>query len=146
LIRSVTLLSRVLVVLFAFLAAGLTAGIVITIGVLAREWDDLVAITDPQIAWWMAAVFTFMVSGAGLIPAFLLIVLAEGFRVRSVLLYAAAGGLGLVALYYGLGFAERALPVGREAEIMAGAGIAAGFVYWAIAGRNAGAWRAPPRN
>jgi hypothetical protein len=25
---------------------------------------------------------------------------------------------------------------------MAGAGIAGGFVYWAIAGRNAGIWRA----
>jgi hypothetical protein len=29
----------------------------------------------------------------------------------------------------------------RELEIMAAAGIVAGFVYWAIAGRNAGRWR-----
>jgi hypothetical protein len=28
---------------------------------------------------------------------------------------------------------------------MTGAGIVAGFVYWMIAGRNAGAWREPPR-
>jgi len=28
---------------------------------------------------------------------------------------------------------------------MTGAGIVAGLVYWMIAGRNAGAWRAPPR-
>jgi hypothetical protein len=28
---------------------------------------------------------------------------------------------------------------------MTGAGIVAGFVYWMIAGRNAGAWRQPPR-
>ena len=34
--------------------------------------------------------------------------------------------------------------VRREVEIMAGAGIIAGLVYWLIAGRNAGAWRVPP--
>ena len=28
---------------------------------------------------------------------------------------------------------------------MTGAGIVAGLVYWMIAGRNAGAWREPPR-
>jgi hypothetical protein len=32
---------------------------------------------------------------------------------------------------------------GRGVEIMAAAGIVAGFVYWALAGRNAGAWRKP---
>jgi len=35
--------------------------------------------------------------------------------------------------------------VRREVEIMAGAGIVAGLVYWLIAGRNAGAWREPVR-
>jgi hypothetical protein len=29
---------------------------------------------------------------------------------------------------------------------MTGAGIVAGIVYWMIAGRNAGAWRAPRRS
>ena len=31
--------------------------------------------------------------------------------------------------------------VRRHLEIMTGAGIVAGVVYWMIAGRNAGAWR-----
>ena len=34
--------------------------------------------------------------------------------------------------------------VRRHLEIMTGAGIVAGVVYWMIAGRNAGAWREPP--
>jgi hypothetical protein len=34
--------------------------------------------------------------------------------------------------------------VRRHLEIMTGAGIVAGFAYWMIAGRNAGAWREPP--
>jgi hypothetical protein len=29
----------------------------------------------------------------------------------------------------------------RELEVMTGAGIVAGLVYWAIAGRRAGMWR-----
>ena len=33
--------------------------------------------------------------------------------------------------------------VRRHLEIMTGAGIVAGLVYWMIAGRNAGAWREP---
>ena len=35
--------------------------------------------------------------------------------------------------------------VRRHLEIMTGAGIVAGLIYWMIAGRNAGAWREPPR-
>ena len=35
--------------------------------------------------------------------------------------------------------------VRRHLEIMTGAGIVAGLVYWMIAGRNAGAWREPSR-
>jgi hypothetical protein len=35
--------------------------------------------------------------------------------------------------------------VRRHLEIMTGAGIVAGAVYWMIAGRNAGAWREGPR-
>jgi hypothetical protein len=35
--------------------------------------------------------------------------------------------------------------VRRHLEIMTGAGIVAGLVYWMIAGRSAGNWREPPR-
>jgi hypothetical protein len=35
--------------------------------------------------------------------------------------------------------------VRRHMEIMTGAGIVAGLVYWMIAGRTAGAWREPQR-
>jgi hypothetical protein len=33
----------------------------------------------------------------------------------------------------------------RHLEIMTGAGIGGGVIYWMIAGRNAGAWREPRR-
>jgi hypothetical protein len=139
-----TLVVRMLVVLTAFLVASLVAAFVITFGVL-MDWQEILSISGFSPGWVAVAFFGLIVSAKGLVSAMLVIVLTEALRLRSPLFYAAAGGIGLVALYYGLGLAERGLGgdalVGRELEIMAGAGIAAGFVYWAIAGRNAGAWR-----
>jgi hypothetical protein len=143
---AVTLVSRLIAVFLAFIASCITAGVVITIGILVNESEDLFAFADPSVIWWMAGFFVFMVTSVAMLPGIAMIALAEWSGVRSVLVYAAAGGLGLVAFYYGFGYANRtgALSGLREAEIMAGAGIAAGFVYWAIAGRNAGAWRKLP--
>ena len=135
---------RVVVVLAAFLVASLAAAFVITFAMLL-EWEHLLAMTGSSAGWLTVAFFGLIVSAKGLLPAMALVAIAEGFGIRSALFYAAAGGIGLVALYYGLGLAERGpgggVLVGRDLEIMAGAGIAAGFVYWVIAGRKAGAWR-----
>ena len=137
---------RALIVIFAFLVAAFAAAMVITLGMLI-EWEGLVLADNPFGAWAVFGLYSFFLSGMGLLPAFIIIVLAESFAVRSVLFYAIAGGLGLVALYYGVGFPDQpgSVPMRRELEIMAAAGIAAGFVYWAIAGRKAGAWRKPRR-
>jgi hypothetical protein len=138
------LVIRLFVVLAALLAASMTAALVITLGVLI-EWKDALVLTGSSTGWFVVSFFGLIVSGKGLLLAMLAIALTEALRIRSVLLYAAAGGAGLVALYYGAGLAERgsgsSVLVGRDVEIMAGAGIAAGFVYWMIAGRKAGAWR-----
>ena len=138
------LLKRILVVLAAFLVASFVAAFVIAFAVL-MEWQEIFAGGDGSTGagWLLVGVFGFVVSIKALVPAVLLIGLAEYFAIRSVLFYAVAGGAGLVALYHGLGLAERDVLVGRDLEIMAGAGIAAGFVYWAIAGRKAGCWRRP---
>jgi hypothetical protein len=66
------------------------------------------------------------------------------------LTYAVGGGLVGLACYLGLvPFDPATLTfdgiVRRHLEIMTGAGIVAGVVYWMIAGHNAGAWREPPR-
>src|SRR5580698_39333 len=72
------------------------------------------------------------------------------FYVRGALTYALGGGLVGLACYLGLiPFDTDTLRfegiVRRHMEIMTGAGIVAGVVYWMIAGRNAGAWREPRR-
>src|SRR5262245_5020121 len=135
------LLKRIMVVLAAFLVASFVAAFVIAFAVL-MEWQEIFSgAGDTGAGWLLVGVFGLVVSIKALLPAVLLIALAEYFSIRSVLAYAVAGGAGLVALYYGLGLAERDVLVGRDLEIMAGAGIAAGFVYWALAGRKAGCWR-----
>src|SRR5262249_59215588 len=85
-----------------------------------------------------------------LLPAMIIALITEAFNIRSALAYAVGGGLVGLACYLGLvPFDTDTLRfegiVQRHLEIMTGAGIVAGIVYWMIAGRSAGAWREPPR-
>jgi len=138
-------IGRVLIILLGFLAASLVAAFVVTVAMF-MEWQEIL---ESGAGWFLIAVLGLILSAQGLLPALLAIAITEVLRLRSSLFYAAAGGAGLVGLYYALGLGETGLGAGvlvsRELEIMAGAGIAGGFVYWAIAGRRAGAWYEPVR-
>ena len=138
------LVRRILVILVAFVAASVVSACVITLAILL-EWEQSLAMTGSSAGWLLVAFFGLILSAKTLLPAALVIALAEALALRSPLFYAALGGAGLVALYYALGLADRGpgggIPAGSDLEIMAGAGIAGGFVYWAIAGRTAGAWK-----
>ena len=70
----------------------------------------------------------------------------EAFSIRSLLFYALGGALFGLGVYLAFTqFDPSAMSFAgvdrRELEVMTGAGIVAGLVYWAIAGRRAGAWR-----
>ena len=80
----------------------------------------------------------------------MLIALAEGFKIRSLLVHLAAGAAlaaarllrqRRIAASYEESIDRAPPPVSRAAEIAAAAGVAFGFAYWLIAGRNAGRWR-----
>src|SRR5882724_8897045 len=112
------LIGRLFVIFFAFLAACLAAGMIVV--------------------------------GAVLFPAMIVALVTEAFSIRGALTYAIGGGLVGLACYLGLvPFDTETLRfegiVRRHLEIMTGAGIVGGLVYWMIAGRNAGAWREPRR-
>jgi Na+/proline symporter len=88
------------------------------------------------------------VSGFALLPAVLVVLITETFDIRGALTYAVGGGLIGLASYLGLvPFDPATLHfegiVRRHLEIMTGAGIVGGVIYWMIAGRNAGVWRKP---
>lgn len=143
------LIARVFVVLFAFLIASFFAGLVVTVAVVMREWTNLALGPVDDGLFMVFASFGFVfVTWLALMPALLAIVVGEAFSLRSVLYYALAGAaIGAIA-YWSLGSFDPSLlrvdgATRREIEIMIGAGIVAGFVYWLIAGRTAGRWREP---
>src|SRR5580704_1613478 len=143
------LIGRLFVILFAFLAACFVAGMVVVVAILFPEFSDLGAgPVDPGALNIMLGFGFIFVSGFALVPAMIVVLITEAFYVRSALAYAVGGGLVGLACYLGLvPFDPDQLQfqgVGRRhLEIMTGAGILAGLVYWVIAGRNAGVWRVP---
>lgn len=144
------MIARFFVILFACIAASLAAGFVVAIAALYPAWSNLAV--DGYDATFIGYVITFgaiFVSFFAVLPALLVIVLGEALELRSALYYAAAGAVVAALAYLSAGSWDTlSLSVDgfarRELEVMAGAGIAAGFVYWAIAGRNAGRWRRGP--
>jgi hypothetical protein len=145
------LIGRLFVIAFAFLAASLVAGMIIVIAVLFPEFSDLGTSPVDQGVFQILVGFGFIfISGFALLPAAIIALITEAFSIRSVLAYAIGGAVVGVACYLSL------VPfdtdtwrfdgiVRRHMEIMTGAGIVAGVVYWMIAGRTAGAWREPRR-
>jgi len=150
-ICTLALIGRLFVILFGFLAASLVAGMIVVGAVLFPEFSDLATGPIDQSAVNIVLGFGFIfISGFALLPAMIVVAITEAFYVRGVLTYAVGGGLVGLACYLGLiPFDTATLSfdgiVRRHLEIMTGAGIVAGLVYWMIAGRNAGAWREPPR-
>src|ERR1700760_3489137 len=145
------LIGRLFVIFFGFLAACLVAGMIVIVAVLFPEFSDLGQGPVDTGALDIILGFGFIfISGFALVPAMVVALVTEAFYVRGALTYAVGGGLVGLACYLGLvPFHTDTLRfegiVRRHLEIMTGAGIVAGMVYWMIAGRNAGAWREPPR-
>jgi hypothetical protein len=133
---------RFFVIAFAYGIACLAAAVTLVLGTFAAEGMAVPRDADMVTFLWF---FTFATGGAvglfAFVPAAVAIALAEGFAWRSVLFYALFGaGVGL---FYGLGFPRddpSSMFLGRAPEMLSGAGVAAGLVYWLIAGRNAGRW------
>jgi len=148
----VAFIGRTIVVVFALWLAAVAAGIVWSFGLLHADWQDISADPTGRFIFWGAA---FLASGITatimFLPMLIAVVLAEAFSLRSILIYAAGGAAMMLFAYYGAGFGgsyeesiDRAPPpISHEAEIAAAAGAAFGFIYWVVAGRNAGRWRGP---
>jgi hypothetical protein len=146
------LVARIFVVLFAFLLACVVAAAAVTFALVLPATHSIDQYPDQQsfeLAFRMAAIFIslYTILLYATLPAMLVIALAEGFHLRSVLFYALAGAVLALGSAYGWDLSFLRSPDDdfstHGAEIVAAIGIAAGFVYWALAGRTAGAWREP---
>ena len=135
---------RVAIVLIALVAAYAAAALLITLCMFI-EWEEILRASGTHAARLALGVFALIASAKMLLATLLAVVLAERYRIRALELYAAVTGLGFAILASDLGVAAHPRSgltlIGREREILVGAGIAAGFVYWALAGRTAGAWQ-----
>jgi len=146
----VALLGRAALVILAFLIACAAAGVVVTIALLGPEMSAASGESGLISGFWMLVLLAAGFSGAvAIVPLFLLVVVAEAFRLRSLLLYVVVTAAAIPFGYFWSGFADHLEPDaaylsrGHEAAIAATAGIVLGFVYWLLAGRRAGAWRRP---
>jgi hypothetical protein len=144
------MIGRIAVIFLSFLVASAAAGVTIAIGLLGPDWPAVSGDIGERVGFWVLAFFAAGASGAIIIlPLFLLVVLAESYRLRSVLLYAVVGagamliGYGMVDLGDRLDARSFHFPLDREVTIAMAAGIVFGLVYWLLAGRKAGLWRVP---
>jgi hypothetical protein len=137
---------RILMVIIAYVLACIAASVVLTIGTLAPQWEQIAPQGLPSVVLWsVVSVSTAVIAVVAMLPSFLVIALAEGFAWRSIVLYGALGGVLALALTYGIDFAGYARSAdgsfAHEREVLAASGIAGGLVYWVFAGRKAGLWK-----
>ena len=143
------LIGRIFVVLFGFFAASLAAGAVVIGAVLFPKLSDVDLGLDESTMSIIATFGFIFISGFALLPVMIVALVTEAFAVRSLLFYVVGGALVGAACYLSLvPFDTDTMAfhgiIRREMEVMTGAGIVAGLVYWLIAGRNAGSWRRLP--
>lgn len=131
------IIMRLLVCSFAFFAAMAAAGFVATFGLYrGLEGDAAYA----GIFAGTAIMASLLAAQYALTPFAAIVVLAEAFTVRSMLVFAVAGMLIAVAFAW-VEIGSAATFDDRRLLIAAAAGIVGGFVYWLIAGRKSGAYR-----
>lgn len=142
-------IGRLFAIFFGFLAACFVAGAVVIYAIFFPEMND-VSLDFDQGAINLILGFGFiLVSGFALMPALIMALVTEAFSIRHVLAYAIAGGLAGLCCYLAfIPFDTVNMTfngiIRRHLEVMVGAGILGGVIYWMIAGRNAGAWRISP--
>jgi hypothetical protein len=143
-------IGRLFAIFFGFLAACFVAGAVVLWALFFPEVSDVSSFNVDQGAINLVLGFGFLlISGFALLPALLLVLITEAFSIRHILAYAVAGGVAGLSCYLAfipfdtVNMAFNGI-VRRHLEVMVGAGILGGVIYWMIAGRNAGVWRSLP--
>ncbi len=134
------LLFQLLKIVFGFILALVASGIFLAWGYFRAGSPD----GDPVVFAAMVGtglVGASVIGGTVLIPASVLILLAEMMRLRGLIYCLAAGG-GVAFLVWTLGDASQAAEGVRPGTAIAlTAGFLGGAVYWLVAGRTAGSWR-----
>jgi len=143
------LIGRLFVIAFAFCMACFVGGAIVVVAILFPELSALdTGMIDPNTINVLLGFGFIFFSGFALLPAIVVVALTETLNIRSVLAYAISGAVVGLACYLGLvPFDTDTMRfdgiVRRHLEVVTGAGIVGGLIYWLIAGRNAGRWKQP---
>ena len=113
-----SLLGRLIVILFACLLASFTAGLVVSLAILIPMVGDLALGPFGEGTFGVLVAFgAIFVSAYALVPVLLVIVCTEAFSIRALLFYAIAGGLLGAVLYLNFsGWDGRAFTAGGFAR------------------------------
>lgn len=113
----------------------LAAGLTVSLGVVGLEPTGDAVPWIPLFAVWTG----LYAGGFAFIPWIVAVVIAEGFAIRSVFFWLALGGAVGAAAYLFNDVAVGTPWSGFNLAFHLAAGFVAGFVYWLVAGRQAGA-------
>lgn len=143
-----------------FLVVPFAASVAICVAmlfVLAAHWNRFAALTaanpappeDAALAMLLIAPALVLSAAAMamLAPAALGVLISEAFVIRSWMFHVANGGISAWIGWIAMEDVRKPYDFFDAPLIVVGAGIVAGFAYWAIAGWNAGFWKpvfAPP--
>jgi len=143
-----SLIGRLFAIFVALLIAFMVAGITLAIGVVAPDWAGVDSDPFERVAFFVVSFFaTSFIGAVAIVPALVVVVIAEIARMRSFIYYGIGGALVALVSYYGTDISVRlenttdVPPVANALQLAAAAGIIGGLAYWLIAGRNAGRWR-----
>ena len=140
--------------LLRFLLVPLAASVAICVAVLVvilAHWSRFAALVAANPAPPEDAALALLLLGRALVlsaaaivtlaPAALGVLIAEAFAIRSWIFHVANGGLSAWIGWMAMEEYRKQFEFYDEPIIVAGAGIAAGFAYWAVAGWSAGFWK-----
>ena len=134
--------------LLRFLLVPLGGSIAICVAMIfvtVAHWNRLAAVLANDYSgletFFIAVPMLAVGSAIMLLPATLGGLIAEAFAIRSWMYHAANGGLSAVVSLVSIGGFDKTYDLSDEPLIAVGAGIVAGFAYWAVAGWSAGFWR-----
>jgi hypothetical protein len=134
-------LRRFATVLAAYFAAA-AVGLIVPAGFIFIGFPDTnrLSVSGTTAAASGIISFILVVAGSLLIPALFVIAICEVLRIRKMLAYVTLGLAVAAALtIYTIGLSSAGDLFNLTVMIVSG--VSAGFIYWRIAGRNAGAWR-----
>jgi len=140
--------------LFRFLLVPFAASVAICIAmifVIVAQWNRFAALMAANPAPPDDAAVMLLMIGPALVlsaaamamlaPAAIGVLIAEAFAIRSWMFHIANGGVSAWIGWVALEEFRKPYEFFDQALIVVGAGIAAGFAYWAVAGWSAGFWK-----